>query len=213
MTTTPDMNLVLPDPSITLGPLWAQLLNAALTLVDSHDHAPGNGTKVSPTGLNINSDLPFNSHSLRSGRLLELVDEGSSPADLDVIYRVGTNLYWNNSSGFPVQITSGNLVNAPGNGVISVNVVLTYPYTVLAADAQKVLIIDTSSARTVNLDTALDGIFLMVKDGNNNAQTNNITINPNGGDTIDGLNAPYLINWNNGSIGLVSDGISKWYVV
>lgn len=49
MTTTPNMNLVLPDVSATLGPAWATALNTLLALVDLHDHTTGNG--VALTGL------------------------------------------------------------------------------------------------------------------------------------------------------------------
>lgn len=48
-TTTPNMGMVLPEVSDTLGPAWAALLLAALEVVDLHDHTDGNGV-VLPNG-------------------------------------------------------------------------------------------------------------------------------------------------------------------
>lgn len=207
------MNLILPDVSVTIGPDWAALLNAALLLVDAHDHAVGNGVKITPTGMNVNADLTFTNHAARALRLVELTALVSSPTDQGVVYRLGNNLYYNNASGVPVQITAGNIVNAPGSGAFSVNVVSSYPYTVVNSDAQKVLIIDTSAARTVNLPPAPTAIFFTVKDGQTLAQTNPITVVPDGGDVIDGLNSNYTIDWNDAAVGFISDGVSSWYVV
>ena len=61
---TPLMGLDLPTPTVTLGPAWATQLNAALEVVDAHDHSTGKGTKVPTGGLNINADLDFNTFGL-----------------------------------------------------------------------------------------------------------------------------------------------------
>jgi hypothetical protein len=56
---------------------------------------------------------------------------------------------------------------------------------------------------------ALD-IFVRVKD-NGNSEANNITINPNAAETIDGASS-YVINSNYGSVVLVSDG-THWFLL
>lgn len=59
---TPYMDLVLPTVSVTLGPEWATELNAALTLVDSHNHTSGKGVPITTAAIDINADLDFNSY-------------------------------------------------------------------------------------------------------------------------------------------------------
>lgn len=213
MSTTPNMNLVEPDVGITPGPEWAELLNAALELIDSHDHTPGKGTKVTQAGILINGDFSLNGFSATQAKSVELAAQGSTLTSIGSVYRVGNNLYYNNAAGAPVQITSGGSVNAPGSGAINVSVLTSYPYTVLSGDAQKALIVDTSAARTINLPSATVAMFFILKDGTGGAQTNPISVVPNGLDTIDGANATYLIDYNFASVAFVSDGVTKWYGV
>jgi len=75
-----------------------------------------------------------------------------------------------------------------GQQQYNTTVVSSSPYTVLATDT--VLLVDTTgSAITLNLGaaSARNGLTLKIKDYKGNAATNNITINRNGADTIDGL--------------------------
>lgn len=214
MTTTTNMALVLATVSETLGPEWATMLNTLLQRVDLHDHTEGNGAKVTPAGLEINDTLDLGDNyldgvlavSLAALSVLVTAKTGS-------LQRVGSNLWWINSAGASVQITNGTSLATPGTGAIAASVISSYPYTVLTSDAQAVLVIDSSAARTLTLPAATNAMFLMVKDGGGAAQTNNITITPDGTDLIDGSNSSYLIDANYGSVGLVSDGVSKWYVV
>ncbi len=64
--------------------------------------------------------------------------------------------------------------------------VTTTPYTVLPSDT--VLLVNVAGAAVVTLQTAAAraGVDLVVKDISGAASTNNITITPTGGDTIDG---------------------------
>ncbi len=70
---------------------------------------------------------------------------------------------------------------------------------------------DTSIARTVTLATAdlEDGKVILVNDESGAAGTNNITIDTEGSETIDG-SATLVINTNNGRARLYSDG-SNWF--
>lgn len=79
-----------------------------------------------------------------------------------------------------------------------------------------VIVCDTSGAGvTVNLisasSTGEPGRCVNIKD-NGNANNNNITIVPDGGDTIDGETSLVIFN-NYDCITLVSDGSSAWYII
>lgn len=214
MTTTTYMVLVLPTVSETVGPDWASDIVAALQRVDLHDHSAGNGAKVTPAGLNINAALNFAGQAAQQVKFLGLNSQANGDAsDAGSFVRIGTNIWWKNAAGAMVQLTSGTALATPGTGEISASVISSYPYSVLTGDAQKVLVIDSSAARTVNLPAALNSMFVMIKDGGGLAATNNISVVPDGADLIDGSNSAYLIDANYGAIGLVSDGVSKWHVV
>lgn len=108
------MNLVLPIPSVELGPQWAIELNAAMGQVSTHNHQPGNGVQITPAGLNISSDLSFlqnNATNLRTSRFYPQASAitASSP-DLGCIYVAGVDLYYNDGNGNQIQITSGGSV-------------------------------------------------------------------------------------------------------
>jgi len=214
MAITSNMQLVLATVSETLGPEWAELINQAFQAVDLHDHSTGKGVKVTPSGLNINSELDFKDNKasnlkatgLKAQASVDLTNTGS-------LQRVGANLYYVTGAGSSVQITSGSSLNSPGTGELTVDAPAAYPYTVTSGDSEVVLIIDTSSARTINLPAATTAMTVVIKDGAQSAQDNNITVAPNGSDTIDGANSNYVINTNNAALWFISDGVSSWYII
>lgn len=216
MTTTPYMSLDLPVPEVTLGPEWAEDLNVALELVDSHDHTPGKGASLTQLSLTINGDLEFNDYSiteLHSSRFATQLSALVGINDKGCVYNLNGNLYYNNNAGVAVQITNGGSIASVGSGIISAFSPGAYPYTVLSSNAQQVIVVDTSAARTLNLPAASTAMFFMVKDGVGSAQTNNVSVVPDGTDTIDSANTTYVLDYNFGCIGFVSDGISKWHAV
>lgn len=116
---TPYMNLTLPDVSQTAGPLYATDVNDAFESVDSHNHSSGQGVPVPTAGININADLSFNSFNANSLRSTQLTNQGSPLAlatDICCVYASGGNLYYNNSTGQQVQLTSGAGLNAASVG-------------------------------------------------------------------------------------------------
>jgi len=215
MATTENMQLVLGVVSETLGPEWAELINEAFELVDAHDHSDGKGVLITPAGLNINEALDMNNQRLENLALAALQALSSANTSYaGSIHRVGSNLYWINGAGVAVQITSGSSVVSSGSGALSVDEPASFPYSVTTGDDSKVLVIPTdSSAQTINLPAASNAMTVYIKDKSANAQTNNITIAPDGSDTIDGLNSNYIINANAGMVGLISDGTSAWYII
>lgn len=117
---TPNMNLTLPVVGVTAGPAYATQVNAALTVIDSHNHASGSGVQITPAGLNINADLSMNSNDLTDTRTVRFTAQaaalpGTTP-DLACLYVVGNNLYYNDGAGNQIAMTaSGSIAGASGN--------------------------------------------------------------------------------------------------
>lgn len=211
--TTPNMSLVNPTVSSTLGPEWASLINAALELLDSHDHSSGKGVKVTPAGLNINAELDINSQNLSDANSYGLVNRTvADTSNLGSLQRLNGNLYWLSPANQAVQLTDGgNIVDTGGK--LEVSIPDSYPATLGLADTSKVILVDTTSARTINLPAAsLAQNYYYIKDANSNAQTQNITITPDGSDEIENANANYTLDWNDAAVGIISDGVSKWHI-
>lgn len=117
---TPNMSLTLPVVGVTAGPTYATQVNAALTVIDGHDHATGSGVQITPAGLNINSDLSINSHNVTDVETVRFTAQpaalaGVSP-NLAALYVVNEDLYYNDGLGNQIAITTaGAVVGAPGN--------------------------------------------------------------------------------------------------
>lgn len=115
MAATPYMSLTLPIPTVTLGPAWAIELNAALELIDSHDHTPGKGRLITSAALNINADLDINQQDLRNARSLTLAEQLTplaGPTDIRSIFAVGDDLFYRDGLGNTIQITAAGALNA-----------------------------------------------------------------------------------------------------
>lgn len=211
---TPNMGLELPVVSSTLGPEWASLLNAAMDVVDAHDHSDGKGPKVTPAGIDINAALSMAGYALQQAASLALNNKTSADtAERRSLQAINQDLYYITSAGFAVRLTNGTSIVNTG-GLIEINSPASYPYTVVAADLANMILADSSGgAVTINLPAASDGeLYVFIKDATGSAQTNNISITPNGSDEIENVNATYLLDWNNASVGIISDGASKWHI-
>lgn len=115
MSTTPNMTLTLPIDHASTD-IWGAALNAAMLLVDAHDHSTGKGVKVSQTGIGITGDLTFASHAATNMSVLDLIPVTATSAApyssaLFANSSDSNNLYWRNSSGANVQITNGGTLN------------------------------------------------------------------------------------------------------
>lgn len=121
MAITPYMSLDLPVPTVTLGPEWAEQLNAALEFIDAHDHTAGKGRLITSAALNINDDVALNNHNLtlaRSYNMANLTSPIALPADLRSLYAVNGELYFNDGDGNQIQITDAGGLNASTIGGI-----------------------------------------------------------------------------------------------
>jgi hypothetical protein len=108
----------------------------------------------------------------------------------------------------------GGAVTGSNTGVavrFNLTNVMSTPFT--PAFSSYVLAVDTTSAKTINLPAPGAGdagkVFL-IKDASNNASVNNITVAPNGTDTIDGVNASIVLNSNNAAVHCIVVAANKW---
>lgn len=212
------MNLNLPTPTVTLGPEWATELNTALETIDSHDHTSDKGVQIPTAGLNINADLDFNSNkafSLLSTQFTEQTATLTGATNAGSVYVTSGDLYYTNTSGVAVQLTSGgSIVSTPGSAQIFETTVVNTDLTISAASTFVYLIVDTTTTRTIDLPLAsavTAGRIYIVKDSSGQALDNPITVNIQGSDEIDGASSQQL-NSNYGSWTIVGDGIDKWYI-
>ena len=96
---------------------------------------------------------------------------------------------------------------------------LNIPYEKVTVSAYTIKIddllvdVNVSQATTLTLPkSAPIGTNYMIKDSSGNANTNNITVSANTGDTIQG-SATNVINTNYGLLKLVYDGTNKWLII
>lgn len=114
-----NMSLPIPVTGVDPGPDWANNLNACLTIVDGHNHSPGSGVQIVPSGININSDLSFGVHNavmLRSANFSVQPAPLALGTDVGCLYVSGVDLYFNDELGNQVRITqSGGVAGSPGS--------------------------------------------------------------------------------------------------
>lgn len=109
-TTTPNMNLPVPVPGTDPGPDWATNIVADMYGIDSHDHSTGKGVPITPDGLSISSDLPFNGNSATTVKSVVFSVQSVPLTTLGSIYESGVDLYYTDGSGNQVRITQGGSV-------------------------------------------------------------------------------------------------------
>jgi len=119
ITNSPNMNLPIPVVGSEAGPQYAIDIDSCLNILDGHDHTAGNGVQITPSALNINSDLLFNSNNATLLRSTRYVPQGSpinGTTDLNCLSVSGVDLYYRDGSGNIVRITqSGGVAGSPGS--------------------------------------------------------------------------------------------------
>jgi hypothetical protein len=212
------MNLNLPTPTVTLGPEWANQLNAALEVIDSHDHTSDKGQRVPTAGLNINEDLDFNSNkalSLVSTQFTEQASPLSGATNAGSLYVSSGDLYYTNTSGVAIQLTTGgSIITTPSSASTFETVAVNADLSIAPSSTFVYLIVDTTLSRTIDLPAASSvaaGRIYIIKDKDGQALDNPITVNAQGGDTIDN-EVTQQLNSNCGSWMIIGDGINSWYI-
>lgn len=114
-----NMSMPVPVVAVDPGPQWATDVNSCLGILDAHNHAPGYGVQITPDGLDISSDLSFqtnNAISLKSARFSSQNAVLSGGSDLGCLYVVSADLYYNDENGNQIRITqSGGIAGSPGS--------------------------------------------------------------------------------------------------
>lgn len=171
--TNPSANMALPIPvvGVDTGPDWAENINSCFTILDQHNHTPGLGNAVPPSGLNINADLTFQNNDateLRSARFTTQASPLSDPTDLGCLYESGVDLYFNDGNGNQVRITqSGAVAGSPGS-ISSLTSPASASYS--AVDAKFVWQSDS------NVAASLDCRNLILR--NSSASSKGLTLSP-----------------------------------
>jgi len=111
------MSLNEPSVGQTEGPTWATEVNENFTTIDQHDHTSGKGVQLTPSALNINSDLEFNGNAATELKRLTIDSSATGSGTNYSVYQSGGNLYWYNGSGQAVQITNGDNVKTTGGSI------------------------------------------------------------------------------------------------
>lgn len=149
-TLSPNMFLRIPTVGSDAGPDYANNLNFdLLSIIDTHDHTSGKGVQITPAGLNINTDLNMNSHSLTDAAGILLVAQSVTPTS-NTIYEAGVDLYFVDGLGNNVRITqSGALAGTPGSisGLVA-------PASASYVPGSQTFIFQSNTSIAANIDAA-----------------------------------------------------------
>lgn len=216
--TTPNMSIPLATPGVDVGPGWATTLNAALTQIDSHDHATI-GTPISTGSLNINATLTCNGNELTSVGLAVLTAQTVSalPDATLSLGSDGTDLWYAGTSA-QVQLTQLGLpanptalwippANPSANTLIT-NTTLTNPIPYAFYNVNP-----SGGSFLVSLPYATTaGQILIFKDTGNATGSLTVTIVTQGSETIDNAAVLPEITSAYGVYRFMSDGANWWIV-
>ena len=119
MAATTFMGLTLPEVGVTIGDTWATQLNAAITLIDSHDHTSGNGDLIPVAGLNINANLDLAQNDLENIGESAYYSTANDSSNNSSVYVKNGDLHFKDSGGNVIQLTSGGAVNVGSTGNIT----------------------------------------------------------------------------------------------
>lgn len=211
------LGLDLPTVSVTLGPLWAAEVNAAFEVIDLHDHSSGKGVSIPSSALNINAAVDFDSNkpfNLLSTQYSSNATTLTGSDNANSISVTLGDLYYTNSTGTSVQITSGGSVITTPGALQTVEIqAVSSNITISPSSSFVYMTVDTSAARQITLPLAnsvASGRIYIVKDVDGLSNTNNITMATQGSDTINGGSS--VLDSDYGSWWFVGDGVSAWYL-
>lgn len=219
-TNTINMNLILPVPTVRGGPTYASDINTALTVVDGHDHSDGKGAQVTPSGLDMTSDLSLKGNNLNDVRTVRLGNQLATLNGVDDVccpYFYAGNFWINNGSGTAVQITAGsNVVAVAGNSNAWTGTAITSNLTIVPSDTFALIQCNQSVPITISLPSAasvVNGRYFIITDKIGNSQSSAITLASSGSDTINGVTGGKGLHSTYGTWIAICDGVSNWQLV
>lgn len=143
-----------------------------------------------------------------SGDVVDLERHYDRDSDTETLWDKDSGT-WKRVDGLPSD--SSNIITNSDNQVVR-SVSTAVDYLALSTDFF-IGVTDTSIVRTVSLPSVNDlpvGKLYVIKDKSGLAGTNNIIVNPDGAELIDGQ-ATFPINANYSSLSIITDGIG-WYI-
>lgn len=150
MANTTFMGLALPTPTVTIGPVWATELNAAIVSIDSHDHSTGNGNQVPTAGINIDADLSIGNFSLTDTTSVIFQSLPSAETGNNKVFVSEGELFFNDGAGNSFALTASGAINVGSVGgfsgdygvgsstVVYTDASLTYFFQDSASDPAKI---------------------------------------------------------------------------
>lgn len=130
------MGMQLATPQTTTGPLWAQMINDALEVLDAHDHTSGNGAPISWRSITVDGDVDLDEHRMIGVKNIRPAANTATPAfdsdDFGVIYSVAGELYWRDGQGNSVQITASGGVSGTSGAITNMGTDQAVVYSDLA---------------------------------------------------------------------------------
>jgi len=149
------------------------------------------------------SEIKVNKISQRSGTAITLGNSGTDfqlPSGADIIAQSGSTITI--AAGATIT-NNGSSTGFGATGAVNWNTTAVTSSPLTAVSGVGYFVNTTSGAITVNLPAGVAGSIVAISDYANTAATNNITIDPNGTDKINGVNADAKITTNGASITLI----------
>lgn len=110
------MGLPVPTVGQEAGPQWATDINNSLNIIDAHTHSTGSGAPITPSAININTDLSFQGFSATQLVKTVFISQSAALTGTQFCSVVGGNLYFNDGSGNQIPITAaGGVAGSPGS--------------------------------------------------------------------------------------------------
>lgn len=152
-------------------------------------------------------------------QLAYLFQAGISEWDGSTVYYTGSwaadssgNLYVSLTDNNTGNLLANNNYWRPYGGATSFYGSSSSPYQLSAKDNGSIFVINTSAAFTIRLPIASNGFKFTVKDGSGLSATNNITVQRNGSESIEGLASNYLCRADWGAWTFVSTA-GNWFII
>ena len=179
--------------------------------------APGRGADfyINSSQNSGDATFPFRIMDDGTARFEKGLEEGSTSStnlDSSISFYVSGTTDGNNNAVFDGNVVMNGTTLQASAQRVSTTVASSFPYTVAEGD-YVILVEGTGSPRTIDLPAKANhaGRVLIIKDATGNASSNNIEIDPNGSETIDGTSTK-LMNGNKSSLTIVC-GSDQWYVL